>query len=62
MMQEEKLFTNTGDTIDGFFGKDDLYETEKAYREILSLPMHLNVTVEDIKKTCQLIKEFYGTV
>lgn len=46
----------------GFFGQDDLYECEKAYREILSLPMHLNITEDDVRRVCQLITEFYGTV
>jgi len=42
-----------------FFNAPHLPEAEKAYSEIISLPMHLNVTAEDVKKVCQLIKQFY---
>jgi len=44
------------------FGKNEtLPETQRAFESIISLPMHLEVTENDVKKICSLIKQ-YGTV
>jgi len=41
------------------FGKQKtLPNTEKAYQRILTLPLHLNLSVKDVKKICQLITEY----
>lgn len=36
--------------------------TERVFKEIISLPMHLNVTKEDVERICKLIKDFYGAI
>lgn len=45
------------------FGKQPkLPVTEKVFKEIITLPLHLNLTVKDIKQVCEAIEEFYGTI
>ena len=43
-----------------FFKGVTLPVTEKVSKEIISLPMHLQVTENDIKEICKLIEDFYG--
>lgn len=38
----------------------ELLETGKAAKRILSLPVHPLMTIDEVKKVCSLIKEFYG--
>jgi perosamine synthetase len=38
-----------------------LLNTEKVFREIISLPIHLNLSLTDVKKVCKLIGEFYAS-
>lgn len=42
------------------FPDADLPVTEKTFKEIISLPMHLDVTEKDIIEICNQIKEFYA--
>jgi len=44
------------------FPNADLPNTEKAFKEIISLPMHLEITKKDIKNICKKIKKFYGSI
>lgn len=45
------------------FGKQkELPITEKVNKEIISLPMHLEVKINDIKHICKIIRNFYGTI
>lgn len=42
------------------FGKQEpMPNAEQAFKEILSLPMHVNVTHEDVKNICALVCRFY---
>lgn len=45
----------------GVFGEGpELPNTEKAFKSIISLPMHLNISLVEVRKICKLIKEFYA--
>jgi perosamine synthetase len=45
------------------FGKQKkLPITEKIFKEIISLPLGLHITVKDVKLVCKLIKEFYAKI
>jgi perosamine synthetase len=45
------------------FGKQKkLPITEKIFKEIISLPLGLHITVKDVKLVCNLIKEFYAKI
>ena len=43
------------------YDRGDLVNTEQAYKEILSLPLHLGLTDDDVFKVCSVIKEFYAS-
>lgn len=42
------------------FNAKELPVTEAVFKRIISLPMHLQVTEEDVKNICNLITEFYA--
>ena len=43
------------------FGKSiDLPVTEKVFKEIITLPLHLDIKVSDIKKICGAINQYYS--
>lgn len=42
------------------FPQTELPVTEKVFKEILTLPLHLNLTTDDIKNVCQEISAFYS--
>jgi perosamine synthetase len=45
------------------FGKQPkLPTTEKVFKEIITLPLHINLSQKDIKHICQEINNFYGTI
>lgn len=37
-----------------------LLNTEETFKEIITLPLHLNMSVQDVKNVCDSIWEFYG--
>ena len=41
------------------FKQKNLLVTEKVFNEIITLPLHLNLTEEDIKQNCGRIQEYY---
>jgi len=34
--------------------------TEKVFKRIITLPLHLGITIKDVKRVCKLIEKFYG--
>lgn len=43
------------------FGKQKtLKNTEKAFEEIITLPLHLNLTVSEVKNICETINDYYN--
>lgn len=43
-----------------YFNQKPLPVTEQVFKEIISLPLHLMVTEEDVMRVCSLINQFYG--
>jgi len=43
-----------------FFNQPQLQETEKAYEEIITLPLHLQLTPLEVKMICDKISAFYS--
>ena len=45
------------------FGKQaKLPVTEKVFKEIITLPIHLGINENEVRNICEIIKEFYGSI
>jgi len=40
-----------------FFMQDSLPVTERAFKEVITLPMHTDLIEEDIKKVCEIVND-----